>query len=129
MLYSLSVSSLSRNAPFIELGLGACMLLSALVWIRGFFGLSVVAALGAGIIAIGRLGHTSYTEPFFAFLAIQTGLGALLDIRTLFSLDRATSSDARTMQSVFWLPAWFWALLWLVLSLGMAYETLIAFPA
>jgi hypothetical protein len=121
-LYSLSLVS-HRHAHQLVLSLGALMLLSLLAWIRGFFGALAVASIGTGLIALGRLGPGPYSEPLFAFLSIQTGLQALLDIRTLFKIDPSARSDAQAMQSLFYLPAWFWALLWLAMSGAMAFWT------
>jgi hypothetical protein len=118
LFYHLSLAS-HRNAHLLILAVGALMLLSLLFWIRNLFGALAVASLGTGMLALGWQGRPSYSEPLLAFLAIQTSLNALFDIRTLFGLESDVRSDARTMQTLCWFPAWFWAALWLSLSLAL----------
>jgi hypothetical protein len=122
-IYALSLSA-HRHAPHLLLGLGGLMVLSLLVWVRGWFGLLIVSALASGFIALGYQGEHRYAEMMLVFLALQTGLNAIFDIRTLFSLDARSKSDAHAMQSLYWLPSWFWAVLWMGLSIALTYWTI-----
>jgi hypothetical protein len=49
-------------------------------------------------------------------------LNAVFDIRTLFFVRGA--SDAATMARLFIVPAWFWAAVWMALSIAMLVSTL-----
>jgi hypothetical protein len=107
-------------------GLGGLMLLSLLAWVRGGFGMSVTLLLGGSLLALGLnapalspAAHARITGLVIPFLAIQTALNSLFDLRVLFGLSPRARSDAQAMSSLFWLPAGFWALLWIALSIGM----------
>jgi hypothetical protein len=121
-LYYLTLSSY-RDSHTLILALGAVMILSLLFWVRGIFGALSVALLGGAMIALGWKGQPHLSGLVLAFLAIQTGLNALFDIRTLFSLDPHDRSDAHTMQKLFFLPSWCWATLWLGMSASLAWWT------
>ena len=54
---------------------------------------------------------------------IQVALNAVYDIRVLFLIDHGPS-DAATMARLFLLPAWFWATLWMLISITMLAATL-----
>ena len=76
-----------------------------------------------------EIGVQNSSEPFgkrfderwqpllLAYLGAQTCVNALLSIRALYGAGE--HSDARTMAALFWFPHWFWATLWLALSLGV----------
>lgn len=122
-------SNAAWSAPSLALCLSGLVLLSILVWIRNGFGVvsALVLALGLGILFY--LG-SRFAYPVLLFLGIQTALNALLDIRVLFALgaSRGAKSDAHTMQKLLILPYWFWAFLWLALSLGMIFFTWRSLP-
>ncbi len=104
----------------IASSLGALMWLSALLWIRGLFGLLTVGVWGGALIALGQSPSIgSGARYLIPFLGVQTALQGLFDLRTLFEWDSHTHSDARTMQTLFWLPSGFWAMLWIGMSLFM----------
>ena len=101
--------------------------LSLIFWIRNLFGFLSTLILG---IALGSLIYfpvlTPYSQPIILFLAIQTALNSLFDIRILFELksSKGHMSDAHTLQKLFYLPHWVWAIAWLSISLMMMYFTL-----
>jgi hypothetical protein len=117
-LYRLSFFP-ARDVLRLELGLGALVLLSGIFWFRGLFGSIAVLTLGSSLLALGWFGTQPYAKTLFAFLAIQTGMSAVMDIRALFDLNPGTRSDASTLQATLFLPAWFWATSWLLMSLVM----------
>jgi hypothetical protein len=55
-------------------------------------------------------------------LAIQVTLNAVFDIRQLFLV--RGRSDAETMARLFLAPAWFWAALWMAISVFLLVSTL-----
>ena len=122
-LYYLALSSY-QHSPVLIISLGALMILSLLCWVRGFFGALSIAVLGSTMIVLGWKGQPRFSGLLLEFLAIQTGLNALFDIRVLFSLRPRDRSDAQTMQTLFFLPSWCWAALWLGLSGSLTWWTL-----
>jgi hypothetical protein len=123
-LFAASHSMGAEGARWALWGLGALLLLSLAAWVRGGFGMLAVAAMTAASFALAHAAPRSWAIQVLAFVAIQTSLGALLDARELFALGPKSRSDAHVMRSILWLPAAFWALLWLALSLAMTYWTL-----
>lgn len=105
----------------------ALIVFTLLFWIRNAFGFFSVLLLGGAIAALNYSPFNRYAQEVFLFLAIQTALNALFDIRTLLSLGSSSkiASDAHTMQKLFYLPHWFWAISWLTLSMFMMYYTLV----
>lgn len=99
--------------------------LSLLFWIRNAFGWVSVSVLMALIFALNDPHVHPYAQEVLLFLSIQTALNALFDIRKLLALgsSKKTASDAHTMQKLFYLPYWFWAIFWLTLSIGMMFFT------
>ena len=117
LLYGSSVRYASHSNWIIST-LGAAMGLSLIFWIRNLFGAFVVLSWAIVLIALGQNSLWGLTPgPLLLFLAIQTGLQSLFDLRILFELDAGIQSDAKTLQSLLWLPAGFWALFWIGLSL------------
>ncbi len=103
------------------LGLGSVMLLSLLIWVRNLFGFFTLLTMSAGLIYLSQKPlPPDVVRYFIPFLGVQTGLQTLLDLKGLFG-PGSKGSDAHTMQSLFWLPAFFWALLWIAISVWSLY--------
>lgn len=101
---------------------GALMLVSLVFWVRNGFGMVCVLALGVALVTLGRGAPNLPLNPVWvryglSFLGIQTALQAVFDLRELFAV--RSKSDAHTMQSLFWLPAPFWAVVWIGMSAAM----------
>jgi hypothetical protein len=114
------------NADSIVLFLCGLIILTLIFWIRKVFGLISVSLLAAALGALHYSSFRIYSKDVLIFLGIQTALNALFDIRTLFKIKSRSGgeSDAHTLQRLFYLPAWFWAFLWMAISLGFMFETL-----
>lgn len=104
-------------------GLGVAVGLTVLLWVRNPFGIASLGLIAAALVLSGlRLPERSSSQ-LFAFLAATCCLNSFTSIRILFGSNlqvagRATTgSDARSMAELLWLPAWFWAGLWMVLAL------------
>ena len=99
--------------------------LSLLFWMRNAFGFFSTLLLGGALLSLNYSPMNQYAHEVLLFLAIQTALNALFDIRVLFSLGsgKKTASDAHTLQKLFYLPYWFWAFLWLGVSVAFMYGT------
>jgi len=112
-----------RSAHTILLGLGACMLLTLVFWMRNAFGFVVVLLWGVALIALASRGIGNASRFLLSLLAIQVALNSLYDIRVLFLIDRG-ASDAATMERLFLLPSWMWATAWMATSMAMLGATL-----
>ncbi|HJZ77922.1 MAG TPA: M50 family metallopeptidase [Vicinamibacterales bacterium] len=104
-------------------GIGVCLLLTLVLWIRNPFGAVVVLAWGVALIMLGRRGVANAVRFLLSLLAIQVALNAVYDIRVLFLIRRG-HSDAATMAQLFLLPAWVWATAWMVVSVALLSATL-----
>jgi Peptidase M50B-like len=102
---------------------GLFMIVTLVVWIRNVFGAVVVLAWAAALIAMGEHGGRNASTFVLSLLAIQVAFASLYDIRALFLL-RGGHSDAQTMSTLFVLPPWVWATLWMLTSAGLLAATL-----
>jgi hypothetical protein len=81
--------------------------------------------LTAGLVLIARYASARAASFFVSFLAVQCILNALLDLKSLFLMSTPFGgandavSDAVNMANATGIPALFWAVLWIVLSLGI----------
>jgi hypothetical protein len=118
----MAATRVEKWAHHILLGLGVCMLLTLVVWLRNLFGLVVVLAWGVTLIALARQGIGRAPRFLLSLLAIQVALNSVYDIRVLFLVGRG-SSDAATMARLFFLPAWVWASAWMLMGVAMLAAT------
>ncbi len=95
--------------------------LSLVVWIRNAFGFLSTVLLAVALAGLTYPPFTQYLHSILLFLAIQTALNALFDIRTLFSLgsQAKATSDAHQMAKLFYFPHWCWSFCWLIMSAAM----------
>ena len=110
------------NIRSLIIFLCTAVVLSLVFWIRNAFGFFSVLVLASALAALNYYPPAHhYAHEVILFLAIQTGLNALFDIRVLFGLGArgGVMSDAHTLQKLFFLPHYFWALIWLGLSILM----------
>ncbi len=106
--------------------LGALMLLSVLLWVRNPFGIAAVAAMGGLLLFAGIKLNRENSALLYAFLAAACCLNAFTSIQVLFkgatlrvAGEAVSHSDAHSVADALFLPSWFWAGLWLVLSVGL----------
>jgi hypothetical protein len=118
----MAATRVTRWAHAILLGVGACLLLTLVLWMRNLFGALVVLAWGVALIALARKGLAQAVRFVLGLLAVQVALNAVYDIRVLFLVEGRT--DAVAMSRLFLLPAWLWATAWMVLSLALLGATL-----
>lgn len=87
------------------------------------FTLFAGTVLSVGLILVARFASAKTAAFFVSFLAVQCILNALLDLKTVFFLSSpfapAIPTDAVNMAHATGVPAFFWAVLWIVLSLGI----------
>lgn len=104
--------------------IGAFMLLTLIIWMRNLFGIVVVLIWGVALFALSRKGSGPVSSFVLSLLAVQVALNAVFDIRVLFLL-HGGHSDASTMASLFVLPTWVWASLWMAISVVLLTWTLV----
>jgi hypothetical protein len=118
----------TRRIPKVGRGgtlvLGGLMLLSTLLWIRNGFGLLAVPVIGGGLVLAGLKLKDDAVGFLFALLAATCSLESLTSIRVLFGgrnflVDgqAVQHSDATRVAELLWLPSWFWASSWMLLSI------------
>ena len=108
--------------------LGVFMMLSLIIYIRSFVGAMFALPFSALLIFIGIKSGGEVNKFAYSFLASQISLNSILDIKVLFSVGTKTggvagvptlSSDAAKVSELLFFPYWFWAGLWLILSILM----------
>jgi peptidase M50B-like protein len=120
----MAATRVEKWAHVILLGVGVCMLVTVLLWMRNLFGVAAVIAWGVTLIAMARRRRMANAVTFlFSLLAIQVALNSVYDIRVLFLIEGGPS-DAATMARLFLAPAWMWATLWMVISIAMLCATI-----
>ena len=106
-------------ARYVLMGTAAFILALTVI-----FGLGSLFTIVAGIgIAGGLVAIATYASPrvatfFVSFLAVQSVLNALLDLKTLFfsSFVPGSHSDAANMANATGIPALFWSVVWIGLA-------------
>jgi Peptidase M50B-like len=106
-------------ARYVLIGSGAFILALTIVFGLGSL-FTIIAGVGiaAGLIAIATYAPPRVTTFFVSFLAVQSVLNALLDLKTLFfySFVPGSHSDAGNMASATGIPAIFWSVMWIALA-------------
>lgn len=79
--------------------------------------------LTIGLVAVAKFASARLATFFVSFLAVQCILNALLDLKNVFFLSSpfgaTVPTDAVNMATLTGLPAIFWAILWILLALGI----------
>jgi hypothetical protein len=85
--------------------------------------------IAISLFAIARFAQLSFAHFFLTFLAVQCSLNALDAVKTVYfvSLRSSCPNDAATMSSLTGLPAWLWAILWLILSVSILFVSAIVY--
>jgi hypothetical protein len=121
--FLLTAARVERRAKPILWGIGVFMLVTLVLWVRNLFGALVVIGWAVALLTIA---HRRTSRGLAAFvlgvLGIQVALNAVFNIRVLFLVDGP--SDAQAMAALFVAPAWFWASLWMAMSVAMLFSTL-----
>lgn len=126
----LVVGQTARGARAVLGLLGALLTLSALIFVENQFGI-VATAVAAGVLgAIAIFGGEGLAVLVVNFLAAQSSINALLDIRVLFRTDMVINgkivgaSDAHNMAAATFGSHWLWAGVWLAVSAAAFYVAL-----
>jgi hypothetical protein len=101
------------KAHYLLYALGGILILSALIWVRSWFGFAVVLALGAAIVLIAHKA-APWTQRFtLQFLGVQACLSTWGQIGYLFTesveIDgQFMYSDTAQIARALFFPYWFW---------------------
>mmetsp|Transcript_4983 Transcript_4983/g.7555 ORF Transcript_4983/g.7555 Transcript_4983/m.7555 type:complete len:327 (+) Transcript_4983:106-1086(+) len=118
-----------RGPRFGLYGIGSCLLLSCLFWVRTIFGLAMLLPMGLLLIMCGSCQQTSswwIVGHMYALVAATCCLNAVTSIQVLFTTTSqeiggtVRSSDAVAVAEQLMLPPFVWASLWLILALLMS---------
>lgn len=114
-----------RAKGVLALTAAAILVLTGL-YVKGLFGWLVGIGLTIGLAFVVIAASTQVAHFVVSFLAVQCCLNALYDLNTLFLISAVsrTPSDARNMQDYTGLPALFWAVLWLAISIIVLVQSL-----
>ena len=116
--------------------LGSAIFIFALTMIYGFFKpvfwmtawsgipftLFAGTLLSVGLVLIAKFASARVATFFVSFLAVQSVLNALYDLKTVFFLSAPFSSvptDAMNMANATGIPAIMWTVIWIALALGI----------
>lgn len=84
--------------------------------------------LSLGLVAVAKFANGRLATFFVSFLAVQCILNALLDLKTVFFLSTpfaaSVPTDAVNMASATGIPALFWTVTWIVVSVGILWGTM-----
>ena len=98
-------------------------LYSGVAWSGIPFTLFAGSLISVGLILVARFASAKVASFFVSFLAVQCVLNALFDLKTVFFLSSPFAlpvhTDAMNMANATGIPAIFWAVIWIVLALGI----------
>jgi peptidase M50B-like protein len=84
--------------------------------------------LSLGLVAVAKFANGRLATFFVSFLAVQCILNALLDLKTVFFLSTpfaaSVPTDAVNMAGATGIPALFWTVTWIVISVGILWGTM-----
>ena len=84
--------------------------------------------LSLGLVAVAKFANGRLATFFVSFLAVQCILNALLDLKTVFFLSMpfaaSVPTDAVNMAAATGIPALFWTVTWIAISVGILWLTM-----
>lgn len=112
----------TNRVPLMAVALGILLLLAGyLIWTKSLFSWSAGLLIVVALFGVVRLASIQFAHFFLTFLAVQCCLNALEAIKTVYflSLGSTCGNDAASMANLTGIPAWIWAILWALLSIGI----------
>lgn len=108
-------------------------MVSGAAWSGIPFTLMAGSLLTVGLVAVAKFAGARLASFFVSFLAVQLVLNALLDLKTVFFLSSpfapSVPTDAMNMANATGIPAMFWAVMWISLSLGILWVAMRGYVA
>ncbi len=120
----------NRGARRVLYALGAALVISLLFWVRNQFGMAAVAIAALACLTAARFASEPIALFLVNFVAAQSCINAVLDIRVLFRPQLVINgqvvgaSDAHNMAAASFGSHWLWASIWLVWSFACFYAAL-----
>jgi hypothetical protein len=113
-----------KSSRFGLTGLAVVMLLSAVIWIRTLFGVSLIVLLALLLLLIRFNGNGRWHSLSLQFIGVQACISVFLQIGYLFTekipvAGRLIYSDTGQIAAALFLPYWFWATLLTGLTLWL----------
>ena len=102
-------------------------LIKPMFWMQAWSGIPFTLLAGilisVGLVLIARFASARVATFFVSFLAVQSVLNALFDLKTVFFLSSpfgpTVPTDAVNMATATGIPAIFWTVIWIALALGI----------
>lgn len=102
-------------------------LIKPIFWLTAWSGIPFTllagTVLSVGLILIARFASAKVATFFVSFLAVQSVLNALTDLKTVFfmstSFGPTVPTDAMNMAEATHIPAIFWTVVWIAFALGI----------
>lgn len=102
-------------------------LIKPIVWMTAWAGIPFTLVAGVmisvGLVLIAKFASARVATFFVSFLAVQSVLNALFDLKTVFFLSApfgpTVPTDARNMALATGIPAIIWTVLWIAFALGI----------
>lgn len=102
-------------------------LIKPIFWVSAWSGIPFTLFAGTvisvGLVLIARFASAKVATFFVSFLAVQSVLNALFDLKTVFFLSSpfgpTVPTDAVNMAQATHIPALFWTIVWIALALGI----------
>lgn len=118
------LGSRARTARWVLTGLGALLVVSALVWVRNPFGFAATLALGAAALLLARYAGARVETALVQVVGIRFCLESLSSVDYMFTRSfvrggRVVPSDTQAIAEQLWLPYWVWGGLIAALSVGL----------
>jgi hypothetical protein len=114
------------SARTLLLGMAVVFGLLCVLFVRNLFGVATGLVLTAALFHAGLKWPEAWRDGLLKVLALQLILDGYNSLFTVFQLSRAGNSetDAAAMAQMTWLPASFWAVLWMLVSTAILFGVL-----
>jgi hypothetical protein len=114
------------SARVLLLGMGVVFAVLCLLFVRNLFGVASALVLTAALLSAGLKLGAAWRDGLLKVLALQLILDGYNSLFTVLHLARTgdTPTDAHAMAQLTWLPASFWAVLWMLVSTAILFGVL-----
>jgi hypothetical protein len=120
----LLLGSRPRDAPPVLGAIGAGTLVVALLFVRSPFGLLYTVAAGVALLVVAAKLPASASELLLAALGSMSALYAVADVASDVLFRSSAHSDAAALARLTLVPAAFWGVLWIALSIAVLFALL-----